>query len=411
MAKKFSKLTKLGMQRLKAGEQIIEHGIEFERMRDGDGAFRINIMVDGKRIHRSLGRESEGMTPLVVWKDMAEMRSNSVNERLGLAKGRKNHISFSVATQRYLEELARSNGKDIPEKRRRLALHLVPYFGKMELSRIDSLSVERYKKLRCGEPSLRGGVRRGATAKDRVPADSTKLTSRATVNREIAVLSHLMNRALEWGWISSLSVKLRRFKEEQTRFEYLTIDEMAALLLAAGGDSNAQIYPFICIGLHTGMRTGEILSLRPEFIDFDKQVIHLPKAKAGARTVPISEALREYLRSYLQSIAADSDWLFASARSKSGHTEGLRDPWLRVVDQAGLKGRPITPHTLRHTAITHLVQAGVDLPTVQKVSGHKTLQMVVRYSHQNQEHVQDALRKLDERIAPDKKVEPIASAA
>ena len=61
-------------------------------------------------------------------------------------------------------------------------------------------------------------------------------------------------------------------------------------------------------------------------------------------------------------------------------------------------GRRITRHTLRHTAITHLVQAGVDLPTVQRVSGHKTLQMVCRYSHQNQQHVQAALTKLDDRI-------------
>lgn len=60
--------------------------------------------------------------------------------------------------------------------------------------------------------------------------------------------------------------------------------------------------------------------------------------------------------------------------------------------------RHITRHTLRHTAITHLVQAGVDLPTVQRVSGHKTFEMVSRYSHQNQQHVQDALSKLDARI-------------
>ena len=63
-----------------------------------------------------------------------------------------------------------------------------------------------------------------------------------------------------------------------------------------------------------------------------------------------------------------------------------------------MAGRQITRHTLRHTAITHLVQAGVDLATVQRVSGHKTFEMVFRYSHQNQPHVQDALSKLDQRI-------------
>lgn len=55
-------------------------------------------------------------------------------------------------------------------------------------------------------------------------------------------------------------------------------------------------------------------------------------------------------------------------------------------------------HTLRHTAITHLVQAGVDLPTVKRISGHKTWAMVGRYSHQNGEHIQAAMDKLAKRI-------------
>jgi integrase len=146
------------------------------------------------------------------------------------------------------------------------------------------------------------------------------------------------------------------------------------------------------------MRAGEILSLRREFIDLDKLLIHLPRAKTGARDVPISANLKQFLQKYLQSIAGDDVWLFASSVSKSGHTESIAKPWHRIVEAAGLADRHITRHTLRHTAITHLVQAGVDLPTVQRVSGHKTCEMVSRYSHQNQQHVQDALSKLDARI-------------
>ena len=64
---------------------------------------------------------------------------------------------------------------------------------------------------------------------------------------------------------------------------------------------------------------------------------------------------------------------------------------------AGLDVKQIIRHTLRHTAITHLVQAGVDLPTVQRISGHKLLQMIERYSHQNGAHIQEAMDKLEER--------------
>lgn len=65
---------------------------------------------------------------------------------------------------------------------------------------------------------------------------------------------------------------------------------------------------------------------------------------------------------------------------------------------AGLDPREVTRHTLRHTAITHLVQSGVDLPTVQRINGHKTLAMVARYSHQNGDHIQAAMEQLQERI-------------
>ncbi|MDX1919075.1 MAG: tyrosine-type recombinase/integrase [Candidatus Caenarcaniphilales bacterium] len=68
------------------------------------------------------------------------------------------------------------------------------------------------------------------------------------------------------------------------------------------------------------------------------------------------------------------------------------------MSQAGLDPRQIVRHTLRHTVITHLVQAGVDLPTVKRISGHKTLIMVERYSHQNHEHIQSAFAKLKDRV-------------
>ena len=57
-----------------------------------------------------------------------------------------------------------------------------------------------------------------------------------------------------------------------------------------------------------------------------------------------------------------------------------------------------TTCSLRQTAITHLVQAAVDLPTVKRISGHKTLVMVERYSHQNGTHIQAAMDKLQTRF-------------
>ena len=73
----------------------------------------------------------------------------------------------------------------------------------------------------------------------------------------------------------------------------------------------------------------------------------------------------------------------------------IRKPFVRSVLAAGLDPTQVVRHTLRHTAITHLVQAGVDLPTVKRISGHKTLAMVERYAHQSGPHIADAMEKLD----------------
>ena len=89
--------------------------------------------------------------------------------------------------------------------------------------------------------------------------------------------------------------------------------------------------------------------------------------------------------------------MFPSPAAKKGNTVNIRKPFRRVVEAAGLDPDQVVRHTLRHTAITHLVQAGVDLPTVKRINGHKTLLMVERYAHANGEHISAAMDKLDNR--------------
>jgi len=100
---------------------------------------------------------------------------------------------------------------------------------------------------------------------------------------------------------------------------------------------------------------------------------------------------------HLETVESGQEWLFPAPQSTTGHVVAIEKAFRRVVQAAVLDPQEVVRHTLRHTAITHLVQAGVDLPTVQRISGHRTLQMVVRYSHQNGEHIQSAMDKLDRR--------------
>ncbi len=373
MSIKFNKITRVGQRNLVAGEKLEEHGVVFERLSNGDGRFKINIMVDGQRIHRVVGRESEGVTRLQAEELIAKFRTDARHGRLNLPKGRKLHFNFAEAAKAYLKKLEEEGGKDLVAKLYRLEQHLIPFFGNISLSKICTFDIERYKKFRA------------ETAKP------------GTINRELSVVSHMMNKALDWKWLDHKPCNIKRLKEDSGRIVYLTTDQISKLIESAKQDQCPYIYPFIVIGLGTSMRRMEILSIELKNIDLDKRVIYIPKAKAGAREQPIPQYLSDFLRGYIVAAKPEQLWLFPAKLAKSGHTENIEKQFRRVVTRAGLNPKEVVRHTLRHTAITHLVQAGVDLPTVQRISGHKTLQMVVRYSHQNGEHIRSAMDALEER--------------
>ena len=96
MAKTFEKLTRPSMRRLSLSQKITEHGISFARTKNGDGVFTINVMVDGRRIHRVIGRESEGVTRTQAEDFIAQVRTEARQDRLGLPQGRKIVLNFKA---------------------------------------------------------------------------------------------------------------------------------------------------------------------------------------------------------------------------------------------------------------------------------------------------------------------------
>ncbi len=115
------------------------------------------------------------------------------------------------------------------------------------------------------------------------------------------------------------------------------------------------------------------------------------------REQPITPELSEILRNE-KGMRDDQDgWIFPSMRpgaSSTGHRCRMEVPFCRAVIAAGLDPSQITPHVMWHTTITNLVKAGVDLPTIQAISGHRTLAMVLRYTHVHGSHIDHAMRTL-----------------
>ena len=377
----FIKLTRPNLKKLVAGGKVTEHGITFERLASGDGIYSVNIMVDRVRIHRVIGRESDGTTRTRCELFIETTRTAARDDRLALPKGRKVALTFSDAARDYIAKLKECGGKGIDRKECQLDLHLKPFFSQKALSKIGSFDVERYKKKRREESA-----------------------SAATVNRELAVLSHMFSMGVEWGWLTHRPAKIKRFKEENGRIVYLTVEQCIRVLEAAKGDISPHIYPYSLIALSTSMRMSEILCIRRENVDTERRRIYIPKAKAGAREQPITAELAAHLKEQMTQLPKGCEWLFPSIASRTGHLATIRKAHRRVIKEAGLDPDVVVRHTFRHTAVTHLVQAGVDLPTVQKISGHKTLSMVARYAHANGEHLDAAMDKLETRITANKVV-------
>ena len=381
MALKFTKLTRPAIRSLAKGQSLSEHGITALCQASGDIRYSVNVMVDGQRIHRVIGRQSDGVTREQAERAIESFRTKAREGRLDLPKGKKVHRSFAKAGAEYIKRLTDTKGpgqkgfKDLPNKKRHIEQYLAPYFGTKRADQISGFLVQHYTRHR-----LDSGAKQ------------------ATVNRELSTLSHMMNRLVDWKWIKDEDrPKISKGDEPRKKIVILTDQAASALYKGAVGDQDALTWLFVIIGLNSAMRHSEILHIQWDDIDFDQRRIHLEEAKAGQRTQPISKGLTEMLLKERERRKDKHGWLFpASATAKKApHRTTMHRQFERAVIRAGLDPSKVTPHVMRHTGITRLVKAGIDLPTIQKISGHKTLAMVLRYVHLSDEHIDEAMAAID----------------
>jgi integrase len=87
-------------------------------------------------------------------------------------------------------------------------------------------------------------------------------------------------------------------------------------------------------------------------------------------------------------------WIYPNPASASGHLDSMKKAFRRCVGRAGLDPRKVTPHTMRHTAITNLAETGAGMRAVQQFSGHQSIDMVMRHTHGRDERVDRAIEKM-----------------
>jgi len=223
--------------------------------------------------------------------------------------------------------------------------------------------------------------------------------SPSTVRLELSLLSHLFTIAIkEWrvGLFYNPVANIRKPAPAKGRDRRLTADEEQALLKACDKHSNPMLGWIARIALYTGMRAGEIKSLTRRQVNLQKRTVYLSETKNGsARTVPLTRDATDVFRIALNNPVRplDTDLIFWGEPGRDGirRPYEFRPAWHRILKEAGIKG--LRFHDLRHEAVSRLVEAGLGDQEVAAISGHKSMQMLKRYTHLRAE---DLVERLDQ---------------
>ena len=161
------------------------------------------------------------------------------------------------------------------------------------------------------------------------------------------------------------------------------------------------LYRTILMTLYsTGMRRAELVQLKASDLDKELMLVHIREGKGQRdRNVPLSPKLLDALREYWR-------WMKPTTYVFPGVVQGLRVDapasdkivWhaCRVAAQRAGITKPVHPHTLRHSFATHLLEAGADLPTIQKLLGHADIRDTTVYLHLSRKHLKSVANPLDE---------------
>lgn len=332
--------------------------------RHGDALYQrgetwyLGCSINGTRYQKRIGK---GITRTVARKMADVLRGKILTGDLGIGKKTKD-LSFDEASKKF-EDWATANKKlGTAQHYQECLRQLASSFAGKRLSQLSSFAVEGYKQKRLK-------------------------TARVCVNRELAVLKSLFNRCKEWklfeGENPVKSVKL--LNEPRKRLRFLEPDEEARLLAACA----EPLRTMIVIGTNCGLRLkSEALTLRWADVDLERKTLTVQAAYAKngtSRVVPVNSIVL----AALTQLPPRSEFVFAKPN-------GTPYSAIRGFHGACTKAKliDVTPHTLRHTFATRLVETRMDLRTVQELGGWKTLALVQRYAHVSPGRMADAVEGL-----------------
>ena len=214
------------------------------------------------------------------------------------------------------------------------------------------------------------------------------LVAGSTVNRELSTLKHLFTVAIANGKIKVNPMKsVSLLPKPEPRERYLSPEEKRLLDVLS---ANKQLLAIVLIGLTTGWRKGQILSLRKQSLDYQNKVVKIIKSK---RTPVRKVAVSDFTWRIFENLAeeSESEWLFYNPKTGKKLGDFKRAWWtaLRKADIADFRF-----HDVRHTFATELFDLGAREFTVQAALGHSQIKTTRGYTHIKDETLRNQLNEL-----------------
>ena len=341
-------------------------------------------MPDGTEVH--VRKSSKDWTK----KDAESYHRLVMNQLADGTFGQRPSEGRSITMDDFLEEYAqrhldvRCAPSTVRTWRPVLDLYIRPFFGEMRLAEITQRVIEDFVKSQQAvkKPS---GERRLANS---------------TINKNLDLLSSILNKAKHWEYIDRVP-KIERLTVRQASdgeaLLFLDFGEAELFVAAAGDDA-----PILELGLHTGLRPGELLGLKWKDINFERKTLTVRRTRSAGdegptkagyhRQIPLNRAAVEALRATERS-RLRGPYVFSIADSGLPLTRKQLAKQVRDACQnAGIK--VVTPKALRHTFASHLVMHNVSLEAVRLYLGHSSTRVTQRYVHLSPSWSQKTVERL-----------------
>lgn len=308
--------------------------------------------------------------------DWARRTEDEIVRGVYIQRSPSERLTLASALDRYLAEVTSSKKPSTQAGERKKAKTLRNALGAYSLAAMSPDIVARFRDERLAE---------GKTSN--------------TVRLELALLGHLFTIAIkEWrlGLVQNPVANIRKPSPGQGRDRRLAGDEEKLLREAIAKHSNPMLSWIFDIAIETGMRSSEITGLRLRQIDLKRRIVRLSDTKnESSRTVPLTRTATQVLQAALAHPLrpTDCDLVFFGEPGRDGQRRPyhFNKVWNDIKKELGLVDLHF--HDLRHETVSRLVEGGLSDQEVAAISGHKSMQMLRRYTHLRAE---DLVGRLDD---------------